>query len=330
MSRRQAANSQKERASRPTRNGRWGGVQSAVSSTIRPYQVGVASLPPKRLQEIRLAAEQVAREEARGLASFVRRDVAIEVVDVVAGSPSDDDLIPYAVEGQEHDALGRLLFTRGAIVAVADLLMGGLGTAEDRAPTELESQIVAGRMASLAGGLVDVVQGECGEVTLVPVGEDSLLLGDQITMRLALVAADERQEMAFAAPIRRPITSTHDLDLVARTCAEVPVTVSVRFQPVTLAATAIASLGVGDVLCLEHDLDQPVVGTVDGQPLLLTRIGRTRHNVAVEIVDLLDAGARAGLHGWTSPQHVDGVAGANLPTPESAAALHAVAGEVVG
>ena len=40
-------------------------------------------------------------------------------------------------------------------------------------------------------------------------------------------------------------------------------------------------------MCLDHEIGESIVATVDGRPLMATRIGRSRRHVAVEIVDLL-------------------------------------------
>ena len=265
-----------------------------AQAPIRHYHVGVASLPDERLEQIHALVARALAEESRALANLVRRDVAIVAVAIVAGPPDAAGLAAFAVNGGDPHALGQLLFSHGAIVAIADLMMGGLGHAEDRPATDLETEIACGRMTALAGALVGIVQGSDDPVELEPVGEDSLLLGDQVTIHFEVAAADERHRILFAAPVRRPLTMSDDLDIVARTCAEIPVEVAVRFRAVKLRATDVASLTAGDVVCLDHEVADPIIATVDGRPLLLTRIGRSRRHVAVEVIDLLGEGGRAG------------------------------------
>jgi flagellar motor switch protein FliM len=254
---------------------------------IRHYHVGVASFSDERLAEIRALVARALDAESRGLANLVRRDVRFDMGAVVPGPPDPTDLTAFAVTSRDHHNLGQLLFSDGALLAISDLMMGGRGDVEDREPTDLETEISCGRMTTLAGALVGVVQGSEDPVELEPVGEDSLLLGDQVTIHFELVAADANHKMVFAAPIRRPLTTSDDLDLVARTCAEIPVELAVRFKPVQLSAKEVASLSTGDVVCLDHEIDELIVATVDGRPLMATRIGRSRRHVAIEIVELL-------------------------------------------
>ncbi|MFN3218127.1 MAG: FliM/FliN family flagellar motor switch protein [Acidimicrobiales bacterium] len=254
---------------------------------IRHYRVGVASFSDERLTEIQAQVARALGIESRGLSNLVRRDVRFDMGAVVPGPPDPTGLTAFAVTSPDHHALGQLLFSAGALLAISDLMMGGRGDVEDREPTDLETEIASGRMTALARALVGVVQGSDDPVELEPVGEDSLLLGDQVTIQFDLVTAGASHEMLFAAPIRRPLTTSDDLDLVARTCAEIPVELAVRFKPVQLSAKEVASLSTGDVVCLDHEVSDVIVATVDGRPLLATRIGRSRRHVAIEIVDLL-------------------------------------------
>lgn len=260
---------------------------------IRHYHVGVASFSDDRLAEIRAQVVRALDIESRGLANLVRRDVRFDMGDVVPGPPDPTGLTAFAVTGPDHHGLGQLLFSDGALLAVSDLMMGGFGAVEDRPATDLETDIACGRMTTLAGALVGVVQGSDDPVELEPVGEDSLLLGDQVTIHFELTTADVSHKMLFAAPIRRPLTTSDDLDLVARTCAEIPVELAVQFKPIQLSAREVASLSTGDVVCLDHEVTDLIVATVDGRPLMATRIGRSKRHVAVEIVDLLGGSGAA-------------------------------------
>lgn len=254
---------------------------------VRHYHVGVASFSDERLTEIRAQVARVLDVESRGLANLVRREVRFDMGVVVPGPPDPHGLRAFAVTSTDHHGLGQLLCSDGALLALSDLMMGGRGDVDDRVPTDLETEISCGRMTALAGALVGVVQGSEDPVELEPVGEDSLLLGDQVTIHFDLVAAEASHRMRFAAPIRRPLTTSDDLDVVARTCAEIPVELAVSFKPVQLSAKEVASLSTGDVLCLDHEVSELIVATVDGRPLMATRIGRSRRHVAIEIVDLL-------------------------------------------
>jgi flagellar motor switch protein FliM len=272
---------------------------------IRHYHVGIASFSDERLAEIRTQVGRALEAESRGLANLVRRDVRFDLGAVVPGPPDPTGLTAFAVTSRDHHGLGQLLFSPGALLAISDLMMGGRGDVEDRVPTDLETEISSGRMTPLAGALVGVVQGSDDPVELEPVGEDSLLLGDQVTIEFELVAAEATHRLLFAAPIRRPLTTSDDLDLVARTCAEIPVELAVRFKAVQLSAKDVASLSTGDVVCLDHEVSEPIVATVDGRPLMAARIGRSRRNVAIEIVDLLGEPDPPEHHHMDSDSDID-------------------------
>ena len=62
----------------------------------------------------------------------------------------------------------------------------------------------------------------------------------------------------------------------------VEVPVSVRLNPVTLAASDLVALEPGDVIRLSHGIDEPVIAVVDDRPMVEGRIGRSGAKVAFE------------------------------------------------
>jgi flagellar motor switch protein FliM len=63
--------------------------------------------------------------------------------------------------------------------------------------------------------------------------------------------------------------------------AEVPVEVAARFRQVEMPARAIFGLAVGDVISLNHPVDEPLTLAVDGVPTFHARIGRRNRRLAV-------------------------------------------------
>jgi flagellar motor switch protein FliM len=72
---------------------------------------------------------------------------------------------------------------------------------------------------------------------------------------------------------------------------ETPVTVSAQFRPVEMAASDIVRLRVGDVLPLNHPIDQPLTLVVDDTPTFEARIGRRNRRLAVQVAGPADPGA---------------------------------------
>ena len=63
----------------------------------------------------------------------------------------------------------------------------------------------------------------------------------------------------------------------------IAVPMTVRLRESAIGASELASLQVGDVLRLDHKVDESVIASVAGMKLLEGRIGRKGKNVALEI-----------------------------------------------
>ena len=182
------------------------------------------------------------------------------------------------------------------VTGLADVLMGGPGLAAEREPSPLERRLVASRLSQALRPLVDAL-GPFGVevVTLTPSSQDEagvnaglvrlpleLTLGE---LTAALVLAFPAS--LFAAAGREPGLAP-PLPEVDAALRSVPVTVRVRFAPLRLAADDLDGLAVGDVVRLDHPVEQPLIGEVDGRPLFLAQAGRAGRNVAVEVVEVIE------------------------------------------
>lgn len=67
--------------------------------------------------------------------------------------------------------------------------------------------------------------------------------------------------------------------------AEVPVDVRVALDDVAVPARDLAALRVGDVLRLDHRVDHPVRGIVEGREVLSAHLGRRGRRLGVQIID---------------------------------------------
>jgi flagellar motor switch protein FliM len=73
--------------------------------------------------------------------------------------------------------------------------------------------------------------------------------------------------------------------------AEVPVEVAARFRQLEMPAHAIFNLAVGDVIPLNHPVDEPLTLAVDGVPTFHARIGRRNRRLAVLVEGPADPAA---------------------------------------
>jgi flagellar motor switch protein FliM len=65
----------------------------------------------------------------------------------------------------------------------------------------------------------------------------------------------------------------------------------VRFAATAITAGELASLQAGDVVRLDHRHDHPLIGEVEGKPMLVVRSGSSGGRIAVEVEDLIIGGA---------------------------------------
>ncbi len=67
-----------------------------------------------------------------------------------------------------------------------------------------------------------------------------------------------------------------------------PVDVRVRLRATDVPAAELEYLAAGDVIRLDHKVDEPVLGVVEGRPLVAGRVGRRGRKLALEIADWED------------------------------------------
>jgi flagellar motor switch protein FliM len=182
------------------------------------------------------------------------------------------------------------------VTGLADVLMGGPGLAAEREPTPLERRVVASRLSQALRPLVDAL-GSFGveSITLSPSCQDEAGANAALVrLPIELTVGELTAELTLAFPAslfagaERGPGLAPPLPEVDAALRSVPVTVSVRFAPLRLAADDLDGLAVGDVVRLDHPVDRPLVGEVDGRPLFLAQAGRAGRNVAVEVVEVLE------------------------------------------
>ncbi len=194
-----------------------------------------------------------------------------------------------------------LLFPGGGAVALADLLMGGLGAGEDRAATRMEQGLLVRHVVpalwpvavaletygvtGLAAGPPsdDPLPAGTGEVIAVLL-DAALPAGSTVRLVLCLPA----RSLLPAAPERLLPT----LGPAEQVLGHVPVTVAVRLPASTVRASDMEELSPGDVLRLDPGAADQLTGVLvrpGGELTVLTAaLGRRGRCRAVVVHDVLE------------------------------------------
>lgn len=245
------------------------------------------------LLEARTAAESVVDVVSRQLAASAGVDGPCAIAGVVAGPAEWPGTMKF-VAAAETGTLGALLVEPATVIVLADLIMGGRGAREDRAPSALEVELFTTRLLDPVRSLLDAVAPGRPEASIMAEGDypapaRSLVIqivvhhGDHTFGLLLEVLAHHVTETAADGE-----ADSSTMEII---CSDVPLELTFAFDPVRLHARDVAALQPGDVVCLDHDADKPLLGRVRGRPLVTGRVGIARRAAAVEVVDLIEGNA---------------------------------------
>ncbi|MEM7285199.1 MAG: FliM/FliN family flagellar motor switch protein [Actinomycetota bacterium] len=267
-----------------------GADQSHVkhAPTAHHYEVGSSVSSVELLLDARTAAEGAAPHATRKLVGATGVDGPLNVAKAVPGPPAAADARRFAIEARSGQ-LGALFIGNPLINVLADLIMGGRGIAGDGAPSELELTLTLDRMLPAVSILIDAVQpGRPEAVTLIE--RDYGTPARSIVIEGSLHHQGVDHPMVLEALAHHVIDDHHEVDTgrMSAICDEVSLPVSFRYDTIHLHTTDVARLEPGDVICLEHDLDAPVTGSVGGRPLFRGATGAVGRRAAVEVVDLIE------------------------------------------
>ncbi len=101
------------------------------------------------------------------------------------------------------------------------------------------------------------------------------------TIQPLLAEMDGQSSLRGGDPEAAAVTA----EKLAGRITEVPVEVSVVFEPTAMRSREILSLQAGDILTLEHPADALLTSNVDGVPLFTVRPARKGKRVAAQVVD---------------------------------------------
>lgn len=214
------------------------------------------------------------------------------------------DLAPYP---------GAAVFEIGetAGLSAIDVMLGGNGRdPQPRKPTDLDQRLLSGMVEVATSTLRSSLEPLGVELTMGAVETDPTLFalsadpGFMVALRYGVAIGEDaplHDHLLLAYPVAT-IQAIAEGDpgaaseLVALEGGEpglpatvedhlpdVPVPFAVRLQSTEISFGDIADLRPGDVLRLDHTIDEPALGLVDGRPLVVGRLGRRRNRLAIEL-----------------------------------------------
>jgi flagellar motor switch/type III secretory pathway protein FliN len=259
-----------------------------MSRPVTPLAIGGNATSVERLLSLRTAAEGSLDAVTISMgASFRRQDLVVAVTGVSGGAKEDDDARLLALES-DTGTLGHVLVGPELTIGLADLVMGGTGMTEERAPTSLELDLVMKRLVLALRPLLSAVAPGRGELTRIePV--ETRDVGRATTVQLEVRMGDQVCPVTLEV-LERQILRNSGADKVSmqKVCQHVEVELQVWLDALTMRTADLATLQPGDVLCLEHDANKPLTCTVDGQEVFRASLGRHRSRVAVQVVDAIE------------------------------------------
>lgn len=230
--------------------------------------------------------------------------------DYITASPTPSLLTVVSLE--PLSGAGILQVPLPLAMSVLDRLLGGSGTGPYpvRALTDIEEGLItdiidrcleqlAAAFESLVAIEPEIVQLESNPQfaqiaapsdMVVAVVFDTRIGGQegQLSLCIPFASLQPRLEAIARHSLsgdRRFGDVTGAADAIHRAMTEVPVDISVRFEPVTLTSNDVAGLRVGDVVPLGHPTEHPLAVLAGGVPLLAAVAGRKRKRLACRIVD---------------------------------------------
>lgn len=253
-----------------------------------------ASVPEHVVTAVQSQLEFLAPKCGLAVTAAVGREASLVIASVTSAANHDfgEDLVWYRVGNPAHRCAA-LVMQVSAMARLAELFMGGNGVGEDRVPSPLEAGIVSRRLGSLLTGL-DEVLAVFGvtESMVVPVGAmNELNLEPQqvratIEVRIGQVGIPITLVLPAASHAVRAPVELDTSSVFAEALRDVPVSVDIRFEPVTLTAEELDALEVGDIVRLDQPEHARLVGIVDGQRVFVGQMGRHGKRLAIEIAEL--------------------------------------------
>jgi flagellar motor switch protein FliM len=281
-------------------------------------------LSREHVRILQIAQENFARQATTTLTSMLRTGARLELVgieqysydDYIATLPGSYFLATFTLE--PLPGKGVLAYPLDTAMAIVDHMLGGAGAGEqpNRPMTGMESTITG----HLLERLLDELASAFAHITpLQPVldsveynpqlaqaaaGSETVMVGTY-SMRVGSREPDATLVLPFssfapaldnAASPQLSESARHKrrraLEALTERLQDVPVDVSVRFNPLEVPSGDLLSLAVGDVLLLRHAQDSPLQVTTNDVTFAHALPSNHRRRLAAEIVPVSATGGK--------------------------------------
>jgi flagellar motor switch protein FliM len=281
-------------------------------------------LSREHVRILQIAQESFARQATTTLTSALRTGARLELVgieqfsydDYIATLPPSYFLAVFTLE--PLPGKGLLAYPLDTAMAMVDHMLGGSGAGEqpNRPMTGMESSITGHLLEQLLTELADafahitpmqpvldgveynpqLAQAAAGSETVM-VGTYSMRVGSRepdATLVLPFSAFGPALNNAASPQLSESARHKRQRALEALTerLQEVPVDVSVRFNPLEVPSGDLLSLAVGDVLLLRHAQDSPLQVTTNDVTFAHALPSNHRRRLAAEIVPSTATGGK--------------------------------------
>src|SRR4051794_24546132 len=273
-------------------------------------------LSREHVRILQIAQENFARQATTTLTSMLRTGARLDLVgieqfsydDYVVTLPSTYFLATFTLE--PLPGKGVLAYPLDTAMAMVDHMLGGAGAGDQplRPMTAMESAITGHLLQRLLGELAEAF----AHITTLQPALDGVEYNPQLAQAAAgsetvmvatysmRIGAREPEATlvlpfsAFAAPLDNAASpqlsesAKHKRHRAAEALkerlSEVPVEVSIRFNPLEVPSGDLLSLAVGDVLLLRHAQDRPLEVTTNDVTFAHALPSNHRRRLAAEIV----------------------------------------------
>jgi flagellar motor switch protein FliM len=273
-------------------------------------------LSREHVRILQIAQEAFARQATTTLTSMLRTGARMELVgieqysydDYIATLPLSYFVATFTLE--PLPGKGVLAYPLDTAMAIVDHMLGGAGAGDQpvRPMTAMESAITSHLLERLLGELADafahitpltpvldgveynpqLAQAAAGSETVMVATYSMRIGAREPDATLVLPFSSFAASLNNAASPQLSDSAKHKRQRAAEALkerlAEVPVDVSVRFNPLEVPSGDLLSLAVGDVLLLRHAQDSPLEVTTNDVTFAHALPSNHRRRLAAEIV----------------------------------------------